>query len=187
MKLNMLNSFLVFITSALEFLIFWFLFCRLFFLFSSLLFIQIFSCKSLNTKYLFYKSNLVIKYLEEKSPNAEYLVEELQIDNTTKETSNIFKIMEKRLFYYIMYPSAILVWISGIYMAYVLGLYTWLVIKFLFVILLTIYHVNLGRYLNNFAKDSNTNNSKFFRYINEIPFLIMFIILIFVIIKPDIP
>ena len=109
------------------------------------------------------------------------------MDNTTKETSKIFKIMEKRLFYYIMYPSAILVWISGIYMAYVLGLYTWLVIKFLFVILLTIYHVNLGRYLNNFAKDNNTNNSKFFRYINEIPFLIMFIILIFVIIKPDIP
>ena len=109
------------------------------------------------------------------------------MDNTTKETSNIFKIMEKRLFYYIMYPSAILVWISGIYMAYVLGLYTWLVIKFLFVILLTIYHINLGRYLNNFAKDNNTNKSKFFRYINEIPFLIMFIILIFVIIKPDIP
>ena len=109
------------------------------------------------------------------------------MDNTTKETSNIFKIMEKRLFYYIMYPSAILVWISGIYMAYVLGLYTWLVIKFLFVILLTIYHINLGRYLNKFAKDNNTNKSRFFRYINEIPFLIMFIILIFVIIKPDIP
>ena len=109
------------------------------------------------------------------------------MENTTKETSNVFKKMEKRLFYYIMYPSAILVWISGLYMAYVLGLYAWLVIKFLFVILLTIYHVNLGRYLNNFAKDNNTNKSKFFRYINEIPFLIMFIILIFVIIKPDIP
>ena len=108
------------------------------------------------------------------------------MDNTTKETSNIFKIMEKRLFYYIMYPSAILVWISGLYMAYVLGLYTWLVIKFFFVILLTIYHINLGRYLNKFAKDNNTNKSRFFRYINEIPFLIMFIILIFVIIKPDI-
>tara|TARA_Y100000996_G_C22529365_1_gene645861 strand:+ start:422 stop:853 length:432 start_codon:yes stop_codon:yes gene_type:complete len=109
------------------------------------------------------------------------------MENTTKETSNVFKKMEKRLFYYIMYPSAILVWISGLYMAYVLGLYAWLVIKFLFVILLTIYHVNLGRYLNDFAKDNNTNKSKFFRYINEIPFLIMFIILIFVIIKPDIP
>ena len=108
------------------------------------------------------------------------------MENTTKETSNVFKKMEKRLFYYIMYPSAILVWISGLYMAYVLGLYTWLVIKFFFVILLTIYHINLGRYLNKFAKDNNTNKSRFFRYINEIPFLIMFIILIFVIIKPDI-
>ena len=108
------------------------------------------------------------------------------MDETTSETSNVFKLMEKRLFYFIMYPSALIVWITGIYMAHALGLYGWLVIKFLLVIVLTLYHVNLGRYLNDFANDKNIKKTRFFRMINEIPFVIMFIILVFVIIKPDI-
>ena len=108
------------------------------------------------------------------------------MDETTIETSNIFKLMEKRLYYFIMYPSALIVWITGIYMAYVLGLYGWLVLKFLFVIILTLYHINLGRYLNDFANDNSIKKTRFFRMINEIPFVIMFIILVFVIIKLDI-
>ena len=108
------------------------------------------------------------------------------MDETTTETSNVFKLMEKRLIYFIMYPSALIVWITGIYMAHALGLYGWLVIKFLFVIVLTLYHVNLGKYLNDFANDKNKKKTRFFRMINEIPFVIMFIILVFVIIKPDI-
>ena len=108
------------------------------------------------------------------------------MDETTSETSNVFKLMEKRLFYFIMYPSALIVWITGIYMAHALGLYGWLIIKFLFVVVLTLYHINLGRYLNDFASDKNKKKTRFFRMINEIPFVIMFIILVFVIIKPDI-
>ena len=107
------------------------------------------------------------------------------MDDTTDETSNVFKLMERRLFYFIMYPSALIVWITGIYMAYVLGLYGWLVLKFFFVIVLTLYHINLGRYLKDFKNDNNRSKTRFFRIINEVPFLIMFIILILVIIKPD--
>ena len=107
------------------------------------------------------------------------------MDETTNDTSNVFKLMEKRLFYFIMYPSALIVWITGLYLAYVLGLYGWLVLKFLFVIILTVYHINLGRYLNDFANDINKKKTRFYRMINEIPFVIMFIILVFVIIKPD--
>jgi len=106
--------------------------------------------------------------------------------NILDETSSIFKTMERRLYFFIMYPSALIVWITGLYMAHVLGIYSWLVIKFIFVILLTFYHINLGRYLKNFATDSNLKSSKFYRLINEIPFLIMFVILIFVVIKPEI-
>ena len=107
------------------------------------------------------------------------------MEDTTDATSNVFKLMEKRLFYFIMYPSALIVWITGIYMAYVLGLYGWLVLKFFFVIVLTLYHINLGRYLKDFKDNNNRSKTRFFRIINEVPFLIMFIILILVIIKTD--
>ena len=103
----------------------------------------------------------------------------------SSETSDIFKVMERRLYYYIGHPSALLVWFSGLYMAHVLGIYGWLIAKFFFVILLTIYHINLGRYLIKFSQNNNQKSSKFFRFINEVPFLIMFVILFFVVIKPE--
>ena len=108
------------------------------------------------------------------------------MNNVTKETSEVFKVMERRLYLYIMHPSAILVWMSGLYLAHVLGFYGWLIIKFILVILLTLYHINLGRHLKDLAGDINVRSSKFFRLINEIPFLILFFILILVIIKPEI-
>lgn len=105
-------------------------------------------------------------------------------NNVSKNASNIFKTMERRLYYYISYPSAILVWVTGIYMASKLGLYLWLILKLILVVLMTIYHVNLGRYLSAFSNDENIKSSKFFRLINEIPFIILFGILIFVVLKP---
>ena len=107
------------------------------------------------------------------------------LDNTSRDTSEVFKIMERRLYYYIMHPSAMIVWITGLYLAHVLGIYSWLLLKFFFVILLTLYHINLARYLKSFSNDLNLKSSKYYRLINEIPFLIMFFILIFVIIKPE--
>ena len=106
-------------------------------------------------------------------------------EKISSETSDIFKVMERRLYVYIMHPSAILVWITGLYMFYALGPYIWLIIKFIFVIALTLYHLNLGRHLKSFAEDKNKKKHTFFRLINEVPFIIMFFILVLVIIKPE--
>tara|TARA_Y100000746_G_scaffold232652_1_gene250391 strand:+ start:6820 stop:7206 length:387 start_codon:yes stop_codon:yes gene_type:complete len=103
-------------------------------------------------------------------------------DDVTSET---FKIMEHRLYYYIGTPSITLVWLTGLYLAYVLGLYGWLIVKFFAVIIMTVYHIWLVKFLKNFKNNVNTKSSLFFRKINEIPFLILLIILILVIIKPE--
>lgn len=103
-----------------------------------------------------------------------------------KITSETFKIMEHRLYYFIGTPSLVLVWSTGLYLAYVLGIYGWLVIKFFAVIIMTLYHTWLSTFLKKFKSDSNSKSSNFFRKINEIPFLILLIILIMVIIKPEI-
>ena len=100
-------------------------------------------------------------------------------------TSETFKIMEHRLYYYIGTPSITLVWLTGLYLAYVLGLYGWLMVKFFAVIIMTVYHIWLVKFLKNFKNNVNTKSSLFFRKINEIPFLILLIILILVIIKPE--
>ena len=108
-------------------------------------------------------------------------------DNTkNKSTSDTFKTMEHRLYFYIGTPSAILVWITGLYLAYILGIYGWLVVKFFAVIVMTLYHIWLSTFLKKFKNDLNLKSSIFFRKINEIPFLILLIILILVIIKPEI-
>jgi putative membrane protein len=103
-----------------------------------------------------------------------------------KILSNTFKIMEHRLYYYIGTPSVILVWITGLYLAFVLGIYGWLVVKFFAVIVMTLYHIWLSTFLKKFKNDTNLKSSNFYRKINEIPFIILLIILIMVIIKPEI-
>lgn len=103
-----------------------------------------------------------------------------------KILSNTFKIMEHRLNYYIGTPSVILVWITGLYLAFVLGIYGWLVVKFFAVIVMTLYHIWLSTFLKKFKNDTNLKSSNFYRKINEIPFIILLIILIMVIIKPEI-
>jgi len=102
----------------------------------------------------------------------------------TKDTSLTFKIMEKKLFNYIMTPAAILTWITGISMIYYLGLQNWLILKIIFVSSLTIFHLYCGNWLNLFALDKNINSDKFFRIRNEFPTIIMILIIIIVVFKP---
>ena len=109
-------------------------------------------------------------------------------ENNDEIITNVFKVMERKLFYYIMTPAMILSWIFGIILVFSLGLEVfsalWIQIKFILVILLTIYHFYLGYCVGRFAKNQNTNSSKFFRIINEIPTILLIFIVFIVIFKP---
>ena len=105
-------------------------------------------------------------------------------EDIKKETSETFKIMEKKLFNIIMMPAFIFTWISGLSMLYYIGLDFWLFMKIFFVLLLTIYHFICRKWLLSFTNDNNKIKSKFFRITNEIPAFILILIIILVVFKP---
>ena len=108
----------------------------------------------------------------------------------TEEESQkkIFKIMEKRLYNYIMMPAMMLSWLFGILLIHSLGFSVfselWMQIKIIAVVILTYYHFTLGKYLNDFATDNNQKSSKFFRIYNEIPTIILIVVIFVAIFKP---
>ena len=105
-----------------------------------------------------------------------------------KETSKIFKVMERRLFNYIMMPAMILTWIFGILLIGSLGINVlqelWFIMKGILVLLLTHYHFYLGKCVRLFANEQNTKTSKFFRIINEVPTILLILVVFIVIFKP---
>ena len=105
-----------------------------------------------------------------------------------KKISDVFKIMEKKLYFYIMTPAMILSWIFGLLLIHSIGFQqlgqTWMILKIIFVILLTLYHFYLGKTLNQFKFDQNTHSHKFYRLINEIPTILLILIVFIVIFKP---
>ena len=105
-----------------------------------------------------------------------------------KESIEIFKVMEKKLYFYIMYPAMVLSWIFGLILIFIIGFsslsFLWLKMKLLFVVLLTIYHFYLGKCLNKLKEDINNTTSKFFRIINELPVILLILIVFIVIFKP---
>jgi putative membrane protein len=110
------------------------------------------------------------------------------VENNNSESTRVFKVMERRLMKIIMNPAMIVTWLTGLSIVWVQGFNTifslWLLIKFLFVIILSGYHGFLSKCLKDFALDRNTKTSKFFRFINEIPTIILIIIVFLVIFKP---
>ena len=100
----------------------------------------------------------------------------------------VFKIMEKKLYNFIMMPAMILSWLFGVLLIHILGfsIFTelWMQIKGVAILILTHYHINLGKKLRLFALNDNRNSSQFFRYINEIPTLLLIVIVIVVVFKP---
>ena len=100
----------------------------------------------------------------------------------------IFKTMERKLYNYIMMPAMLLSWLFGILLIHSLGFEIlselWMQIKTIAVIILTYYHFTLGKYLNDFASENNQKTSKFFRIYNEIPTIILIVVIFVVIFKP---
>ena len=105
-----------------------------------------------------------------------------------KETTKIFEIMEMRLYNYIMRPAMLFSWIFGIVLIYLNGLDVlsnlWMQIKLLLVIFLSGYHEFLGKCLIRLKNNTNTKTAKFYRYINEVPTVLLILIVFVVIIKP---
>ena len=105
-----------------------------------------------------------------------------------KKISDVFKTMEKKLYFYIMTPAMILSWIFGLLLIHSIGFQqlgqTWMILKIIFVIFLTLYHFYLGKTLNQFKFDQNTHSHKFYRLINEIPTILLILIVFVVIFKP---
>ena len=105
-----------------------------------------------------------------------------------KQTTEVFEIMEKRLYNYIMRPAMLMSWLSGIILVLIIGIenfsFLWLQIKFALVVLLTIYNEYLGKCMKLLKSGENEKSSKFYRIINEIPTVLLIIIVFIIIFKP---
>jgi len=105
-----------------------------------------------------------------------------------EEKKETFKLMEKRLFFYIMNPAMILSWFFGLLLIHSIGTESfnqlWLLLKLGMVFLLTIYHFFLFHCLKDFSEDNSKYSPKFYRIINEIPTLLLIGIIFVVVFKP---
>ena len=109
-------------------------------------------------------------------------------NNNIPAITAVFKVMEKKLFFYIMTPAMALSWVFGLILIHEIGFQQlgqkWMILKLIFVTALTLYHFYLGRILGQFQLDINKHSSKYYRYINEIPTLLLIFVIFIVIFKP---
>ena len=109
-------------------------------------------------------------------------------NNSNNSISFVFKTMERRLYFYIMYPAMLLSWIFGLSIIHFQGSELiqakWFIFKILAVLILTGYHFYLGHFLRVFSDDRNNKTPRYFRIINEIPTILLIIIVFLAILKP---
>ena len=109
-------------------------------------------------------------------------------ESTHESQKDVFKTMERKLYNYIMMPAMLLSWLFGILLIHSLGFTVfnelWMKIKIILVVILTYYHFLLGKYLNDFAINDNKKSSKFYRIINEVPTIILIVVVFVVVFKP---
>ena len=109
-------------------------------------------------------------------------------NNKSEDLMSTFKVMERRLFIYIMNPAMIFSWLFGILLIHSIGWenlgFLWLKLKLLLVIILSIYHFFLFYCMKKFVKSVNIFSSRFYRIINEIPTVLLIGIILVVVFKP---
>jgi putative membrane protein len=100
--------------------------------------------------------------------------------------SETFKIMEQRLLKAIINPAMIASWVLGLWLAWSGGWYRtgWLQAKVLCVLVLSGLHGIMARWVRDFAHDRNMHTQRFYRIINEVPTLLLIIIVILAVVKP---
>jgi putative membrane protein len=100
--------------------------------------------------------------------------------------SETFKVMERRLLLAIMTPAMIVTWLAGLYLAWAGKWFSapWLHGKLLLVVLLSGLHGFFSRCVKDFAADHKPRSQKFYRIINEVPTILMIVIVILVVVKP---
>ena len=109
-------------------------------------------------------------------------------NSKTVKTTDIFEVMERRLYFYIMRPAMVLTWLFGFVLIYINGIeifsQLWMQIKFVLIILLTVFHEHLGRCIQSLKNKTNRRSAKYFRIINEIPTILLILVIFIVIFKP---
>ncbi|MEM6683031.1 MAG: protoporphyrinogen oxidase HemJ [Pseudomonadota bacterium] len=109
--------------------------------------------------------------------------------NVGGDASETFKVMEHKLAKLIMRPAMLVTWIAGLSLLYVQGIdlagNPWMAIKLLSVLAMTYVHMMYLKYIREFAADERPKTEKFFRVLNEGPTLLMVIIVVMVVFKPQ--
>jgi protoporphyrinogen IX oxidase len=102
------------------------------------------------------------------------------------ETSETFKVMERRLLKAIVNPSMILVFVTGFTLVYLTGDWRdgWWQAKFILVLGLAGLHGYFARCVRSFATDSNERPARFYRFLNEAPTILMIFIVVLAVVKP---
>ena len=103
---------------------------------------------------------------------------------TNKEMSHVFQKMEYKLLKVIMNPAMILTWVFGLALIHHVGFALWLILKIVLVVLLSIFHMYLGKIRKNLEYNFRDYSSKYLRIINEVPTVILVLIVILAVIKP---
>jgi putative membrane protein len=100
--------------------------------------------------------------------------------------SEIFKVMECRLLRLIINPAMIATWVLGLWLAWEGGFLRsgWLYGKLALVLAMSVVHVFFVRWVKDFATDRNSHSQKFYRFANEIPTILMILIVLLVVLKP---